>query len=404
VTDSEASLMTDARPESTPELTPKSTPTRLPFLDGVRASAALYVLVHHAYCMAYPIRYGIRPTGWTRHLLGWALWGHYGVTVFIALAGFSLTLGVAGKGGELPGGTVGYLKRRAWRIIPPYWAAIVLTILLISTVIGRAHGTHWDQSVPTQHKGWIADILLAQDAVPALNVAYPFWSVAVEFHIYLLLPIMLFAWRRYGRWEAGVGVGLALGAIGVLLGRVLFPWPFDRFIFEYYLVFALAAGACLVAVHRPSWSTTVPWRTLGWSCIALVVLMGYLFTFWELTAHSWELDLVLGVGICSLLVSLSQGTSPTLHRVLSWTHLRRVAGYSYSIYLVHAPLLAVAWLGINPMHLSRGAQLAVGWLVVVPLVVVAAWLFSQVFEQPFVRRQARQARVQRAVDESVVQQ
>ncbi|MET0716152.1 MAG: hypothetical protein ABWY57_14675, partial [Mycetocola sp.] len=72
---------------------------RVGYLDGARAAAALFVLVHHTYCMAYPIRDGVEPAGVLGYAVGWMVYGHFGVTVFIVLAGYSLFIALAHRSG-----------------------------------------------------------------------------------------------------------------------------------------------------------------------------------------------------------------------------------------------------------------------------------------------------------------
>src|SRR5439155_8981431 len=94
-------------------------------LDGIRGLAALFVVVHHCWLMTfhgYPRNTG---PGW----LGPLLYGHFAVVVFITLSGFSLALSPARKGWDL-GGTKRFAQRRAWRILPPYWAALTFSLVI----------------------------------------------------------------------------------------------------------------------------------------------------------------------------------------------------------------------------------------------------------------------------------
>ncbi|MBG6237260.1 peptidoglycan/LPS O-acetylase OafA/YrhL [Mycetocola sp. CAN_C7] len=222
---------------------------RVGYLDGARAIAALFVLVHHTYCMAYPIRDGIEPTGILGYAVGWMVYGHFGVTVFIVLAGYSLFIALAHGSGRLPGSVFGFVKRRAWRILPPFWAALLITIVLVLVLIGSPTGTHWDQSVPTSPKGWVVDALLLQDIIPVQDAAYTFWSISVEWHIYFLVPVTLFI-RTRSTWVVAIAFGAGLG----VLGMVLTAWSekFGRLHPEYYVVFAIAAGGCLIVAHAPT--------------------------------------------------------------------------------------------------------------------------------------------------------
>ena len=62
-----------------------------------------------------------------------------------------------------------------------------------------------------------------------------------------------------------------------------------------------------------------------------------------------------------------------------------VGGFSYSLYLMHAPLLQIVWqYMLQPLDLRPGVGLVALELVGIPLVVTAAYLFYRVFERPFV--------------------
>src|SRR4051812_41118914 len=77
--------------------------------------------------------------------------GHEAVAIFIVLSGYCLMLPVARRGeSQLKGGFGSYLGRRAFRILPPYFAALGLSLLLIasSATLRRASGTIWDDSLP----------------------------------------------------------------------------------------------------------------------------------------------------------------------------------------------------------------------------------------------------------------
>jgi peptidoglycan/LPS O-acetylase OafA/YrhL len=350
-------------------------------LDGVRATAALYVLIHHAFMSAHLVDNRGEVHGWEAIAFGWAQWGHFGVTVFIALAGFSLGMPV-GRAGGLPDGFRGFVTRRARRIIPPYWIALTITILLAVTVLGRRTGTHWDLSLPITPKGWAADYLLLQDVIPVRDAAYTFWSVAVEWHIYLVLPVLVLLWRLVGLVPAVVACA-ACGAVG-MLGDAFVDDRLGRFFPEYYLVFAVAAGSAIAMRRAPEMVARVPWRLGAGAAAAVVVAVCSLAsTRWIIANTPW-LDVVLGLGVVAALTAMTTGTAPRLRRVFSWGPLALVAGFSYSLYLIHAQLLQLFYLVVvEPLHVSPDVELALFWLVACPLAVGVAWAFAQVAEKPF---------------------
>ncbi len=89
--------------------------------------------------------------------------GNYAVPVFTTLSGYVLMLPVARTTNfELRGGFWRYLWRRAKRILPPYYASLVLFLLLIATVPALQSGndTAWFNKVPITLEGVVSHFLL----------------------------------------------------------------------------------------------------------------------------------------------------------------------------------------------------------------------------------------------------
>src|ERR1700759_5039774 len=93
-------------------------PRRVAGLDGVRGLAAVYVLMFHCWLLTFPGFPANSGPVWS----GVFMYGRLAVVFFLALSGFSLALSPAAKGWRL-GGVATFARRRAWRILPPYWAA-----------------------------------------------------------------------------------------------------------------------------------------------------------------------------------------------------------------------------------------------------------------------------------------
>jgi peptidoglycan/LPS O-acetylase OafA/YrhL len=378
------------------------TGNRLQHLDGLRGIAALFVLIHHSFCMAFPIGLGITATGLTAVIFGWVVYGHFGVTVFIVLAGYLLAMGPAGRQGQLSGGLWVYLRKRAWRIMPPYWAALVLTLALSLTVVGQKTGTHWDQSVSDDGinpLAYLIDALLLQDVLPVQNAAYTFWSVAVEWHIYLLLPLMLLI-RRRSTWVVAIGSGILLGGLGIVgsqvipsIGRVGIAslWP------TYYVAFALAVGACVLVRSDPAWLRHVPWVVVAVAFLGVVIGVCIANPYaWVADNYYW-IDLLVACASIAFVVAMATGRANASVAFLSWKPVAGLGVFSYSLYLVHAPLLQVFWqLVVQPLGLERDGNLLVIWALGVPAMIASAYVFYRVAERPFVemaqRRQASATR------------
>src|SRR6266566_9604795 len=88
--------------------------------------------------------------------LGWLMYGRLPVVFFLALSGFSLAISPARNGWQL-GGVVRFLRRRAWRILPPYWAALALSLIVAWLVVPASHFG------PPSHKSILVYGFLVQD-------------------------------------------------------------------------------------------------------------------------------------------------------------------------------------------------------------------------------------------------
>ena len=101
-------------------------------VEGLRAVAALIVYVNHAYAQTWNPDLTPPPDGLLSLVSYSLIAGHLSVTVFIVVSGFCLALPVVATG-ELRGGAGAFFKRRARRILPPYYGAVALCLLLIGT-------------------------------------------------------------------------------------------------------------------------------------------------------------------------------------------------------------------------------------------------------------------------------
>ena len=91
------------------------------------------------------------------------------------------------------------------------------------------------------------------------------------------------------------------------------------------------------------------------------------------------------------LIALSGPQPSRIREILSGRPLVAAAGFSYSLYLLHWPILAIIsdlWL---PVKLPSALHF---WLMVViglPLSLLLAFVSSLIFERPFLRRSAQKA-------------
>jgi peptidoglycan/LPS O-acetylase OafA/YrhL len=297
------------------------------------------------------------------------------------LSGFSLALSPAREGWKLDG-LASFARRRARRILPAYWAALVFS-LAVAWLIVPPPG----QGLPTA-KSVLVNGLLVQNLVGAPSPNRSFWSLAVEAQLYVLFPLLLLLVRRWGAIAMVATVTLlvaALGIVGPHVSRV------DTFVIQsppdlaaLFAVGILAAGIVQAGNTRRSW----PWPRLALAAAAPVIAAIWSQgTAWTNDNLLW-VDLALGPAVACLLAGLATGRPTRLLRLLDARPMRKLGAASYSLYLIHAPIVVVVYEKIVTSRVGQGVPaFLVSIALVLPLTVVLARVFARVFErQPWRRR------------------
>jgi len=179
-------------------------------LTGIRALAAMMVLLHHLFAVAGPriIWVNFGEFSIKVHFLLTCSW--MGANVFFVLSGFLLALPFIARA-PAPitlGASLRFIWRRIRRVVPAYWFQIAC-LLAIST--GLATLPDWRMVV--SHLLFLQNF--SEQYAYALNGVY--WTLPTEFGFYLLLPaIAWLAWRmrrgdsRSWLWLCLVLVGFSI--------------------------------------------------------------------------------------------------------------------------------------------------------------------------------------------------
>jgi peptidoglycan/LPS O-acetylase OafA/YrhL len=320
-----------------------------------------------------------------------ARYGHYAVAIFIVVSGYCLMLPIVRAGAPgLREGYPAYLLRRARRLMPPYYAALALTLLLIALVPGMRQptGVRWDVALPAFDPGVLISHLLLVHNVRFdwfQKIDPPMWSLATEWQIYLIFPLLLMLRRRLGMiLTIAVAFGLGLAPCYLTQPSTYIascPW--------FLGLFALGMAVAGV-MGRPGLARALgrfPW---GLAAAAGAVAFYYGEAYGGLNAL-W-LDPCLGAATACVLLSCSLRSAGYAFwsgfgrfRALEAGWAVALGIFSYSLYLVHFPVLSLCHLAMRPWGLSATVRVAALVLAGTCACILAAYPFHCAFERPFLR-------------------
>ncbi|GAA4356991.1 acyltransferase family protein [Microbacterium rhizosphaerae] len=365
---------------------------RLAALDGLRGLACLVVLVHHALlttpifsaASADPVaaRDAANPLElvltWSPLHIVWE--GAGAVWVFFVLSGYVLVRQVREPASF---DWVAYYPQRLARLYVPVFAAVALAAVLI-TIFGNAdHGTMasaWMQrrADDVTVKGVLYDGTLLDGAGFTVS---PLWSLQWEVWFSLLLPLFVFAVHPHQAARRPIWLALTapLAAVAIfMLGGA-----------PYLMVFLV--GAVLAAAKDPIAAvvdrlTRTRWSAvLLWSACALWVLV-MLPARWTLAGipavpSSMHVPLSISAAAVVLVMALHcrVATRVLTTRVLLW-----FGAVSFSLYLVHEPILVALakifgdgrlWIAL-PLGLAIAVAVGAGfWMAVErPATALSRWI------------------------------
>jgi len=349
---------------------------RLAGLDGIRGLAALFVVMNHIFLRAFPGYPVDNAPAWA----AWFIYGRFAVVVFIVLSGFSLALSPARHGWRLDSIRT-FAVRRARRILPAYWAALAFSIAIAWLVVPPP-----GQGLPGSRSA-IVNGLLVQNIVGAPSPNRSLWTMAVEAQLYLVFPLLLLTVRRYGGLAMVAAVTLVVAAVGIVGPHV--P-RLDTFVIQsapdlaaLFAIGIMAAGIVGASRARRSW----PW---GWFALAaaapVFAVIWWRGSVWTL-GHLFWVDLAFGPAIALLLAALATGRPKPLLRVLDSRPLRSLGMSSYSLYLIHGPVVIVVYEKFVAERFRHGVPaFLLTAALVVPITIALSKLFAAAFERPFLRR------------------
>lgn len=343
---------------------------RYHLLDAWRGLACLAVVVHHA-------GYVIQPEDLDGSLPRQAIAalleiGQQGVTLFFVVSGYSIaaSLDATRRRGE---SAWDFLRRRARRIYPPYWAALAVhvAVVLVFDALGlqRLHADRYAVGIDPPWKlgpaEWLANVTLLETLRPHVtgpprNVYTAVaWSLCYEVQFYAVCALVLLVMRR--RLFAGLLLVSALCLGAQAAARLLDRW-------------AALAGSFVLGWEQFAAGLAVYWRlNRAPSRAAARLADALLLTLSIYGPLTDDPEMALATLFALSLILMRPLDRPD--RWPSWLRTLHATGLrSYSIYLVHLPavivvslaLLDAGLLGFWPrvlvvIPIASAAGVAAGW-------------------------------------------
>jgi exopolysaccharide production protein ExoZ len=322
---------------------------RVAYIDGLRAVAVLLVVAHHTVVAS-----ASTPRSFLENVLKHA---NHGVDLFFVLSGFCLsypTISALRHQGTATFDAARYAAHRIVRIVPPYWIAYAVILVFFVTILKL--GFSRPDAMPYYYSTWefLKQVLFIDVHTQFLNGS--FWTLPIEFRWYFVFPVLLYVWTRSPVWF----VAIALAALCLSYA------PSSLADVQALPAFMSGIVAAEICVRQP--------RLGAWPGVATVLLAAAAF----LTTRSdgWHDAFNAAWYLCAFAFVVWAGSAAPLERVLSLRPVAVVGLASYSIYLVHQPVLAF----LEEVGLNRwvAALIAVG----------VGFAFWGVAERPFMSKSA----------------
>jgi peptidoglycan/LPS O-acetylase OafA/YrhL len=346
-----------------------------PLLDRLRWVAALAVVLGHA--IGLFISLPTKSASMSTEKIAWYIadMRHPAVLVFFVLSGYLVGGSVlcAGRTFSLRRYVIARFSRIYIVLIP----ALVLTITLDATSFlidpsNEVYATVWPSGVigsialydRYSVANLIATVFLVQEFTgSAIGSATPLWSLSYEWIFYFVFPFAVGCARRAGSLWLTIPMVVAIAALPGLVHKLPIGWMF--------VLWCTGAAARYVQEH-----IVIP---RGVALIGAVMCVGGILGIWILPQRVEQL--LVTAGLATYLSRFVQSENSAATALDS-----SLAGFSYSLYIIHVPILVFCAFVFNRMAWLPKIGLPVGTeaieLIVACLLLVLplSYLFSRMFE------------------------
>jgi peptidoglycan/LPS O-acetylase OafA/YrhL len=313
-------------------------------LDGWRAIAVLLVIAAHASRLMRETHTSIGA-----HLASFFEHGGFGVDIFFALSGYLICTLLLREQDRNSIDLWGFYRRRFFRIVPPmaaYLAAVIALGLLGLVKVSQPE---------------IAAVLLfCRNYVGGAWYTGHFWSLGVEEHFYIVVPLIL----AFCSLRNALKIAFAT-ALGCAVIRFI-EWKYStgmevEFRTEARFDTLMYGAIVAIALHTPAWRDWIGRRlTLPVAAALLAVALILLVSVPAMPARRTVVALTLPILVAYTVLS----PRSIVGRLLETGWLRYIGRLSYSLYLwqmlFFVPRNELGWIQSFPGALLATAVCAIG--------------------------------------------
>ncbi|MDO6434138.1 acyltransferase [Flavitalea sp. BT771] len=351
---------------------------RIGSIDGWRIIAAMGVLYAHTWSAFNTPAFKVGGIDVMQIL---NLWGS-GVHLFFVISGFCFYLVLSKQETYNFQTAIAFWKKRWLRIAPAFYVAC--------TIFALAHYAWFPHNLPYR---LFFNFIFLQNHIPNAEIEGIFWSLAVEWHFYLLLPLIFVQINRIGILRT---VGLLFG-IHLFLNLLHYKGIFMPGDAWWYTIFCNIGhfGWGILMGYFFATQKKVPFFSNWWSIFAgfVIAYTGKLFFYSGFVARMHSAGfifqsigpLLMTMGFACMIYSCLENN--TLSRIWGNRYFAGLGRISYSFYLWHNFMLEIIFTHFGKYMPQNAAGVFLTILLVLVVLIPVSFISYKLFESFYFRRQ-----------------
>ncbi|MEB4781443.1 acyltransferase [Paenibacillus jamilae] len=340
------------------------------YLDLIRGISAIFVMLYHTGYVLFPDLSQVEnPNLFFSILFSLYNRGYSFVMVFFVLSGFLVTSSTLKR---IQNNTftlkMFFVERltRLWVVLLP---SLILTYIWAQFQINISPSKEIEEKLNFQTL--MGNIFFLQGVtVKAFGANTPMWSLAYEFFYYIIFAVIVFIIKTNNKFYKIISMALII-ALALFVGERMMM---------YFLIWAL--GGIIVLLPLKKFTNIHIRNAATFTGVLLIILFLFLSRKMDPYNESFIIDLLIGAAFSLLLYILvsNYNIRPANQVFFITSFSTLISGFSYSLYLLHYPVLNFldAWKKYE--KLSPNTLNIFLYFLICILLILYAWLFSRVTE------------------------